>query len=272
MDILTVCLRLQVQSQPYSENADVWSLGCILYELASLQAPFFAASLLHVVKRIVECDYEPLLLREEGEAEELAAAQLAAVEEEAAYQARLESMSSVSGMSVQIPPPRCPCSEEMAGVVASLLVVDPQERPTMERVAELLAPRLLVELERVSTVQRALLDRVRAAEEERQRAILEGALGREARAALRTRARTAATPRNPAEVQADADRTERLGRLQSDGMGSRGGPGDSGVISIPAAALREISDPATELLATLQQILRVTELPPVSTPAIRRCL
>jgi NIMA (never in mitosis gene a)-related kinase len=83
-------LWLQVQSQPYSENADVWSLGCILYELASLQAPFFAASLLHVVKRIVECDYEPLLLREEGEAEELAAAQLAAVEEEAAYQARLE--------------------------------------------------------------------------------------------------------------------------------------------------------------------------------------
>lgn len=26
-----------VQSQPYSENADVWSLGCIMYELASLQ-------------------------------------------------------------------------------------------------------------------------------------------------------------------------------------------------------------------------------------------
>ena len=128
-----------VQSKPYTENADVWSLGCILYELACLQAPFAASSLLHVVKRIVECEYEPLLLRGEQSEEEMNA--LAAADE-AAYQARLEAASDVSGMSAQaLPPPRCPCSEEVAGVVAALLVVDPAERPTMPRVAELLAPR-----------------------------------------------------------------------------------------------------------------------------------
>ncbi len=72
-----------VQSLPYTENADVWSLGCILYELASLQAPFAATSLLHVVKRIVECEYEPLLIRGEQSEEEIAA--LAAADE-AAFQ------------------------------------------------------------------------------------------------------------------------------------------------------------------------------------------
>ena len=72
-----------VQSLPYTENADVWSLGCILYELASLQAPFAATSLLHVVKRIVECEYEPLLIRGEQSDEEIAA--LAAADE-AAFQ------------------------------------------------------------------------------------------------------------------------------------------------------------------------------------------
>lgn len=72
-----------VQSLPYTENADVWSLGCVLYELTSLQAPFAATSLLHVVKRIVECEYEPLLIRGEQSEEELAA--LAAADE-AAFQ------------------------------------------------------------------------------------------------------------------------------------------------------------------------------------------
>ena len=63
-----------------------WSLGCILYELASLQAPFAATSLLHVVKRIVECEYEPLLIRDEQTEEEIAA--LAAADE-AAFQVSL---------------------------------------------------------------------------------------------------------------------------------------------------------------------------------------
>ena len=111
------------------------------------------------------------------------------------------------------------------------------------------------ELERVSTTQRALVEEVRAAGEERQRAILEGAIGREARAALRTRARTAtaATAANPAvgsPSPANAQRSARMDRLlqgQEQGRSSpfRGGSAAGDVISIPAAALREISDPAT---------------------------
>ena len=61
-----------------------------------------------------------------------------------AVQARLEAASNVSGMSTQVPPPRCLCSAEIADVVAALLVVDPAQRPTMPRVAELLAPRYVL--------------------------------------------------------------------------------------------------------------------------------
>jgi hypothetical protein len=153
----------------------------------------------------------------------------------------------------------------------------------------------MVELERVSSIQRALLEEVRTAAEERQRAILEGAIGREARAALRTRARTATAAATPKANLADADRqrSARVGRLQAGpgnatAGGDEGGDGGAGgvgggtsmgggssllssrgaaggdVISIPATALREISDPATELLGTLRQILRVSELPPTT--------
>lgn len=126
----------------------------------------------------------------------------------------------------------------------------------------------MAELERVSTTQRALLEEVRAAGEERQRAILEGAIGREARAALRTRARTAtaATAAHPAggsSSAAIAQRSARMGRLLQDQEQGRspsahgGGSAGSDVISIPAAALREISDPATGTNTTRGQSAHV---------------
>ena len=123
----------------------------------------------------------------------------------------------------------------------------------------------MTELERVSTTQRALLEEVRAAGEERQRAILEGAIGREARAALRTRARTA-TAATAAELAggsssaSTAQRSARMGRLlqeqgrSSSVLGTAGGD----VISIPAAALREISDPATGTNTTWNPSAHVT--------------
>eukprot|EP00736_Rhodelphis_marinus_P011372 Rmarinus@m.717 len=49
-----------VQSRPYTFKADVWSLGCILYQLAMLKAPFAGSNLLVVARRIVEGDYDPL--------------------------------------------------------------------------------------------------------------------------------------------------------------------------------------------------------------------
>jgi NIMA (never in mitosis gene a)-related kinase len=34
-----------IKDEPYSFKSDIWSLGCIIYELASLRPPFRAKSL-----------------------------------------------------------------------------------------------------------------------------------------------------------------------------------------------------------------------------------
>uniref|UniRef100_A0A8P4GHX8 NIMA-related kinase 10 n=1 Tax=Dicentrarchus labrax TaxID=13489 RepID=A0A8P4GHX8_DICLA len=52
-----------VKSEPYGEKADVWALGCILYQMAALQPPFYSSNMLSLASKIVEAVYEPI---EEG--------------------------------------------------------------------------------------------------------------------------------------------------------------------------------------------------------------
>ena len=42
------------QSKPYNYTSDVWSLGCILYELCTLQHAFSGENLLGLVFKIVQ--------------------------------------------------------------------------------------------------------------------------------------------------------------------------------------------------------------------------
>ena len=41
------------QNQPYTFKSDVWALGCVLYELCTLQHAFHADNLLGLVYKIV---------------------------------------------------------------------------------------------------------------------------------------------------------------------------------------------------------------------------
>lgn len=42
----------QINDQKYNEKSDVWSTGCILYELAALRAPFEATTHLQLANKI----------------------------------------------------------------------------------------------------------------------------------------------------------------------------------------------------------------------------
>ncbi|KAL4222854.1 Serine/threonine-protein kinase Nek10 [Mactra antiquata] len=57
--ILYSCPEM-VEGHPYGEKADIWALGCILYQMCVLDPPFFNTNMLTLVKNIVEGIYQPI--------------------------------------------------------------------------------------------------------------------------------------------------------------------------------------------------------------------
>ncbi|XP_054585823.1 serine/threonine-protein kinase Nek10 isoform X8 [Eptesicus fuscus] len=49
-----------LKSEPYGEKADVWAAGCILYQMATLNPPFYSSNMLSLATKIVEAVYEPV--------------------------------------------------------------------------------------------------------------------------------------------------------------------------------------------------------------------
>ncbi|XP_069770121.1 serine/threonine-protein kinase Nek10 isoform X2 [Narcine bancroftii] len=57
--ILYSCPEI-VKSEPYGEKADIWAAGCILYQMATLNPPFYSSNMLSLATKIVEATYEPI--------------------------------------------------------------------------------------------------------------------------------------------------------------------------------------------------------------------
>lgn len=44
----------QINEEEYNEKSDIWSLGCIAYEMANLSPPFYAENQLALALKIKE--------------------------------------------------------------------------------------------------------------------------------------------------------------------------------------------------------------------------
>ncbi len=47
-----------IKNEPYNEKADIWALGCVLYEMCCLEPPFCTSNMLALATKITQADYD----------------------------------------------------------------------------------------------------------------------------------------------------------------------------------------------------------------------
>lgn len=47
-----------IKNEPYNEKADIWAVGCVLYEMCCLEPPFCTSNMLALATKITQSDYD----------------------------------------------------------------------------------------------------------------------------------------------------------------------------------------------------------------------
>jgi serine/threonine protein kinase len=47
-----------IKNEPYNEKADIWAIGCLLYEMCCLEPPFCTSNMLALATKITQADYD----------------------------------------------------------------------------------------------------------------------------------------------------------------------------------------------------------------------
>jgi len=48
------------QDKPYDTKSDIWSIGCVLYEMVAKKPPFKSNSMKELYKKVIAAKYTPL--------------------------------------------------------------------------------------------------------------------------------------------------------------------------------------------------------------------
>jgi NIMA (never in mitosis gene a)-related kinase len=152
--VLYTCPEI-LQNRPYTAKADVWSLGCILYQMVALTPPFHGNNPLQIAQQIVEGHYQPILERIQMERtapssptsdpDKTAAKQDLGMEDQSHHNNKpSELWNDKITQSMADPSPL------LCDIIAKMLSTEPVDRPSIGDVVQMIAPKIIEEMEKVN--------------------------------------------------------------------------------------------------------------------------
>eukprot|EP00793_Prasinoderma_coloniale_P001081 PRCOL_00006072-RA len=286
-----------IQHMPYTDKADVWSLGCILYQLMALRPPFECTNPLALAMRIVEMEYDPPPERFSPELRQVVKSLLTADPDQPPNIAGISALPGVAERLMQ----RLSAAEREAVRLRNALEQESGARRRQSHITAAAEARRRLSLTRSGAhVARnnnsasggvpTSGDGARSSSTARRTLPpLDHASGPDASTGGGMSSSSGEHPRRPAERgRLDGGRLDgmlqprrmlgasapiRWGRRSLE-LSTRagGGFGPAAMVTIQRRKLRPLADPTAQLLATMHKLLHVQQLPPLPGKQPRRRL